>query len=163
MASDEEADMVAQESPTTAETARNSCAAQAPSVLVVGTNAHFLRTMVSAFEGSRLEVRVCATLAAAQEACRRFRFDLIILDWMVGRLFADELATLLQSTIRPRPLPPVGVLSGMDEADTRACLRPDAPIRGVLSRPAEPAEVVSWAEGLLKGEEVLESKGSNTC
>jgi DNA-binding response OmpR family regulator len=153
---------MARENTTTASAVESACGVQARSVLFVGANVRFLRSMIDVFESSGFDVHIAVTVADAQEACHRACFDLIILDWMVGRLFADELAMSLKSSVHPRSMPPVAVLTCIDEATTRSCFRPDSPIRDVLCKPTTPAEAVRWAQRLLDGEEVLKSKAAST-
>jgi hypothetical protein len=92
-----------------------------------------------------LHVHDCATVALAQEACRRLRMDLIVVDWVVEGHFADDLLKFLEAAPHPRSLPTTLVLSRMGDADTRDCLRPDSPIQGVLTRPTNFEESVAWA------------------
>lgn len=121
------------------------------SVLIAGANNLFQQTMVDAFKEAGFRVHACSDTEEARALCRSSQFDLILLDWLVGHHFADEFAALLGAAAHPRPLPPVGVLSCMDEKTTRLCLRPDAPVRGVLGRPVEPGDAVQWALGLIQG------------
>jgi DNA-binding response OmpR family regulator len=122
-----------------------------PSVLIVETNSRALRSIVAAFTGAGMRVSTATTVAAAEQACCTQHFDLIVLGWIVERLFADELLELLRSRAMPRRLPPVAVLSCLTEKMTRACLRPGTPIRGVLTKPLDPQHIANWAGALLKG------------
>jgi hypothetical protein len=70
---------------------------------------------------------------------------MIVMDWLVEGLFADEILGFIQGALRPRPLPSVLVLSRLGEADTRECLRPDSQVQGVLTRPARRERFAEWA------------------
>jgi DNA-binding response OmpR family regulator len=121
------------------------------SVLVVEANPRALRSIVVAFTRAGMRVSAATTVAAAEQACCKQTFDLVVLGWIVERLFADELLELLRSRVMPRQLPPVAVLSCLTEKMTRACLRPGTPIRGVLTKPLDPQYLADWAGALLKG------------
>jgi len=118
-------------------------------VLVIEEERSLLAKVVGTLEGSGLDVFACANVLAARKACRQHRFDLWVLDWVVEGLFADELITVLRTEVQPRPLPPVIVLSRLNEEDTRACLRPDAPIHSVLTRPVDSRRMVETSARIL--------------
>jgi DNA-binding response OmpR family regulator len=120
-------------------------AQHSPSVLLVQSDTDLRDALTSACEQSGLHVHGCATVALAQEACRQREMDLLIVDWVVEGIFADDLLKLLTAARHPRPLPTTLLLSRMDNADTRDCLRPDIPIHGVLTRPTDAAEFTVWA------------------
>lgn len=117
----------------------------APRVLVVQSDPDLRDALAPACRKEGLEVHDCATIALAQEACRQRNIDLIVVDWVVEGLFADELLKFLETALHPRSLPPTLVLSRMGETDTRDCLRPSAPIHGVLTRPTSSDEFAAWA------------------
>ena len=116
-----------------------------PCVLLVESDPDLCDALARACEQAGLQLHDCPTVASAQEACRRLKMDLIVVDWVVEGFFADDLLELLQATLHPQPLPTTLVLSRMGEADTRDCLRPDSPIQGVLTRPTDFEEFVAWA------------------
>jgi len=120
-------------------------AQHSPGVLLVQSDPHLRVALTSACEQSGLHVHGCATVALAQEACRQREVDLLVVDWVVEGIFADELLELLVAARHPHPLPTTLVLSRMDNEDTRDCLRPDIPIHGVLTRPTDAAEFTAWA------------------
>jgi DNA-binding response OmpR family regulator len=116
-----------------------------PQVLLVESDPDLRDALALACEKADLQVHDCATIALAQEACRRREMDLIVVDWVVEGFFADDLLKLLEAALRPRSLPTTLVLSRMGDADTRDCLRPDLPIHGVLTRPTNSEEFGAWA------------------
>ena len=120
-----------------------------PRVLVVEAHSRLLREVVAAFARAGLETCACTKIAGAMEALRVGHFDFIVLGVIVEQLFADEVLALLQSSGNPKPLPPVGVVSSLNEEATWACLRPSTPIRSVLTRPLFPEKVADWAQELL--------------
>jgi len=120
-------------------------AQHSPSVLLVQSDPDLRVALTSACEQSGLHVHGCATVALAQEACRQREMDLLIVDWVVEGIFADDLLKLLTAARHPRPLPTTLLLSRMDNADTRDCLRPDIHIHGVLTRPTDAARFAAWA------------------
>jgi len=117
----------------------------APSVLLVQSDRDLSVALATACEQLGLNVHDCATVALAQKACRQREVDLIVVDWVVEGLFADDLLKLLEAARHPRSLPTTLVLSRMDNADTRDCLRPDIPIDGILTRPTSSADFTDWA------------------
>jgi CheY-like chemotaxis protein len=128
------------------ETARIGTALQcSPCVLLVEPDAVLRGALVLACEQAGVRLHHCATIALAQEACRQRKMSLIVVDWVVEGLFADELLRLLEAAFRPRSLPTTLVLSRMGDADTRDCLRPDSPVHGVLTRPTNAVDFVVWA------------------
>ncbi|MGD0088698.1 MAG: response regulator [Planctomycetota bacterium] len=128
------------------ETTRGEKAAVgSPRVLLVQSDPDLRDTLTLACQEAGLHVHNCATVALAQEACRRLEMDLIVVDWVVEGLFADDLLKFLEAAFHPRSLPTTLVLSSMDDADTRDCLRPGSPIQGVLTRPTNFEEFVAWA------------------
>lgn len=127
------------------------CVGGAPRVVVVEAHARLLREVVAAFKGAGLGTCACTKIPAAVEALRGQHFDLIVLGVIVEQLFADEVLALLQSRCDSKPLPPVGVVSCLNEDATWACLRPGTPILGVLTRPLFPEKVADWAKHLLEG------------
>jgi len=129
----------------------------APRVLVVEAHTRLLREVVAAFQGVGMQACACTKIKAALEALRGQHFDFIALGIIVEQLFADEVLTLLQSRGNLEPLPPVGVVSCLNEEATWACLRPDTPIRSVLTRPLFPEKVAGWAARLLNGRTVENS------
>jgi DNA-binding response OmpR family regulator len=120
-------------------------AQDSPQVLLVESDPELREALALPCEQAGLQVHDCATVALAQEACRRLKMDLIVVDWVVEGLFADDLLKFLQAALHPRPLPTTLVLSRMGDMDTRDCLRPDSPIRGILKRPANSREFAAWA------------------
>jgi CheY-like chemotaxis protein len=128
-----------------------------PRVLVVEAHTRLLREVVAAFKGAGLETCACTKIPAAVEVLCGQHFDLIVLGVIVEQLFADEVLALLQSGCGSKPLPPVGVVSCLNEDATWACLRPGTPILGVLTRPLFPEKVAGWAKHLLEGKMKEES------
>jgi DNA-binding response OmpR family regulator len=124
--------------------APTSRAASAP-ILLIQPDARLLHALSVALKGSGLEVRACETLAQAEEACRQSHFSLLITDWVVDGLFADEVLAMLGNILYPHRLPASLVLSRLSEADTRDCLHPDSPVTGIVTRPSNHREFNTWA------------------
>ena len=131
---------------------------RAPSVLIVESHSRTLCSVVLAFEEAGMRVYACSTISAAEQALRHQQFDAIVLGMMVEHLFPDELLTLLQWREEVRPLPPVGVLSGLSEEATWACLRPDTLVQGVLPMPLDQLQLAKWRENLLSGAQRPDSR-----
>jgi CheY-like chemotaxis protein len=128
------------------ETAQEQAALEdASRILLVGTDHAFLDTMALAFAEAGLQARAFATVVEAQRACREWPADLIVVDWVLGGLFADEILSFLEVAFRPRPLPPVLVISRMSRTDTQDCLPPHRPIQGILTRPVARQASAAWA------------------
>ena len=122
-----------------------------PRVLVIEAHSRLLREVVAAFGGIGLETCACTKIEAALEAMRSpgKSFDFIVLGIIVEQLFADEVLGILEAKGCLKPLPPVAVVSCLNEEATWACLRPDSCIRSVLTRPLFPEKVSEWARQLL--------------
>ena len=120
-------------------------ARSSPRILLVQSNPDLRDALALACGQAGLYVHDCATVALAQEVCRRSKIDLIVVNWVVDGLFADDVLKLLQAALYPRSLPTVLVLSRMGDADTRDCLRPESPIHGVLTRPTNSEDFHTWA------------------
>ena len=114
-------------------------------VLLIQADPGRLDILTGAFREAGLQVCGCASVTKAKAACRQDHFDMIVTDWLVEGLFADEVLDFIQGALRPRALPTVLVLSRLGEADTRACLRPDSHVQGVLTRPATREGFAEWA------------------
>jgi DNA-binding NtrC family response regulator len=114
-------------------------------VLLIQADSDLLDILTGAFREAGLQVCGCASVTKAKEACRQDHFDMIVTDWLVEGLFADEILDFIQSSLRPLPLPTVLVLSRLGEADKRACMRPDSHVQGVLTRPASRERFAEWA------------------
>jgi DNA-binding response OmpR family regulator len=114
-------------------------------ILLIQADPDLLDILTGALREVGLQVCGCASVTKAKEACRQDHFDMIVVDWLVEGLFADEILHFIPGALQARPLPSVLVLSRLDEADTRECLRPDSHVQGVLTRPASRRRFAEWA------------------
>ena len=114
-------------------------------MLLVEPDPDLRDALALACEQAGLHLHVSATAAHALETCRWLEIDLVVMDWVVEGLFADDLLEFFEAALHPRSLPTTLILSRMGDADTRDCLRPGSPIQGVLTRPTSPDEFVAWA------------------
>jgi DNA-binding response OmpR family regulator len=125
-----------------------------PSVLLIEDDVFSLETLAAALREAGLSVCACKGLSEVLQGRDLPAFDLVLVDWIVEGVYADEVLRSVRAILRPRPLPMVWVLSCLDDNAMRVCLRTGAPVDRMITRPVGRAHFADWAPrfaAMLKG------------
>lgn len=108
-------------------------------ILLVDDDLLFARSLQRAFSIEAVELVLTSEVSEARQRLLEGRFDLLVLDLLLGQ--ADGLE-LLDTWPGEMPLPPVIVLSGhVDVRETVRCIRAGAV--SVLQKPATPGQILA--------------------
>lgn len=115
-------------------------------ILLVDDDPLFARSLQRAFCGEGAELVVASQIVEARQLLLHERFDLVVLDLLLGQ--ADGLE-LLETWPGEMPLPPAIVLSGhVDVRETVRCMRSGAV--SVLQKPATPSQILGQLNALAR-------------
>ena len=113
-------------------------------ILLVDDDLLFARSLQRAFGVEAVELALASEVGEARQRLLEGRFDLLVLDLLLGP--SDGLE-LLETWPGEAPLPPVIVLSGhVDVRETVRCIRAGAV--GVLQKPATPGQILAQLKAL---------------
>jgi two-component system, OmpR family, phosphate regulon response regulator PhoB len=88
-----------------------------PSILIVEDEAALVELLRYNFEAAGYSVRVATTGAAADEALAEFRFDLVLLDWMLPEISGIELCRRIRQRPETANLPIIMLTARGEESD----------------------------------------------
>lgn len=115
-------------------------------ILLVDDDLLFARSLQRAFYGEGAELVVAGEIVEARQRLLDERFDLVVLDLLLGQTDGLE---LLETWPGEMPLPPAIVLSGnVDVRETVRCMRSGAV--SVLQKPATPTQILAQLSALSR-------------
>lgn len=115
-------------------------------VLVVDDEPEIRDLLSLSFEPAGIQIRTCATVESALRLCRKYRFDLILLDFRLEAETAEDLLAQLYEQLGAERMPPVLLVSGYGDSLAMERFRRFPAVQGIVSKPFDVAQLLDFIQ-----------------
>lgn len=116
---------------------------QPPIVLVVDDDEEVAECVAAQLEEEGYMTHCTTDPSAALQNCKQFKYDLIILDYVLGNIQCEEWLTKLYAALPQQRRPPVLIMTGFGDVVPREQFAQWATVKSILSKPFEPDELLN--------------------